>query len=194
MTQMVTLIPGIISAFSAITGIINSVKESKDKLSGADDKVRVAEQIEVELDQKLEIYSEWAGNLVKYSQCLRSYKIIEEEVANLRGIEDRLCAILGVTADEDLTRQYLRQIEEKVTFLRETSKENLDNVDAASILRLADETRRHIDMSRARIDIKDFAYIKDEILRASRGAANLVVTFNARINALIDGLMSVSTS
>ena len=97
-----------------------------------------------------------------------------------------------MTADEDLTRQYLRQVEEKVTFLRETSKENLDPVDAAQVMRLADDTRRHIDMARARIDIKDFGYIKDEILRASRDAANLVVTFNARIDALIDGLMSVT--
>lgn len=36
-------------------------------------------------------------------------------------------------------------------------------------------------MARARINIKDFAYIKDEILKASRDAANLAVTFNARM-------------
>lgn len=189
---MVMLIPAIIEAFGSIAGIINSVKESKDKLKEAADKTKVAEQIEAELESKLETYSDWTGNLVRYAQCLRSYKAIEDEVAEVRGIEDSLCALLEVTADEDLTRQYLRQLEEKITFLRETSKENLDPVDAAQILRLADDTRRHIDMSRARIDIKDFGYIKDEILSASRDAANLVVTFNARMDALIDGLMSVA--
>lgn len=189
---MVMLIPAIIEAFGSIAGIISSVKESKDKLREAADKTKVAEQIEAELESKLETYSDWTGNLVRYAQCLRSYKAIEDEVTEVRGIEDSLCALLEVTADEDLTRQYLRQLEEKVTFLRETSKENLDPVDAAQILRLADDTRRHVDMSRARIDIKDFGYIKDEILRASRDAANLVVTFNARMDALIDGLMSVT--
>jgi len=189
---MVMLIPAIIEAFGSIAGIINSVKESKDKLREAADKTKVAEQIEAELESKLETYSDWTGNLVRYAQCLRSYKAIEDEVSEVRGIEDSLCALLEVTADEDLTRQYLRQLEEKVTFLRETSKENLDPVDAAQILRFADDTRRHVDMSRARIDIKDFGYIKDEILRASRDAANLVVTFNARMDALIDGLMSVA--
>lgn len=152
----------------------------------------VAEQIQAELESKLATYSEWTGNLVKYAQCLRSYKAIEDEISELRRIEDSLCTLLGITADEDLTRQHLRQVEEKVTFLRETSKENLDVVDAAQIMRLVDDTRRHIDMSRARIDIKDFGYIKDEMLGASRDAANLVVTFNARIDALIDGLMSVA--
>lgn len=190
--SMVMLIPAIIEAFGSIAGIISSVKESKDKLREAADKTKVAEQIEAELESKLETYSDWTGNLVRYAQCLRSYKAIEDEVTEVRGIEDSLCALLEVTADEDLTRQYLRQLEEKVTFLRETSKENLDPVDAAQILRLADDTRRHVDMSRARIDIKDFGYIKDEILRASRDAANLVVTFNARMDALIDGLMSVA--
>ena len=189
---MVMLIPAIIEAFGSIAGIISSVKESKDKLREAADKTKVAEQIEAELESKLETYSDWTGNLVRYAQCLRSYKAIEDEVTEVRGIEDSLCALLEVTADEDLTRQYLRQLEEKVTFLRETSKENLDPVDAAQILRLADDTRRHVDMSRARIDIKDFGYIKDEILSASRDAANLVVTFNARMDALIDGLMSVA--
>ena len=189
---IVTLIPTIIEAFSSIGGIISSVRESKDKLREATDKTRAAEQMEAELEGKLDTYSEWAGNLVKYSQCLRSYKAIEDEVTDIRGIEDSLCTLLDVTADEDLTRQYLRQIEEKVTFLRETSKESLDPVDTAQVMRLADDTRRHIDMARARIDIKDFGYIKDEILRASRDAANLVVTFNARIDALIDGLMSVT--
>ena len=190
--SMVMLIPAIIEAFGSIAGIISSVKESKDKLREAADKTKAAEQIEAELESKLETYSDWTGNLVRYAQCLRSYKAIEDEVTEVRGIEDSLCALLEVTADEDLTRQYLRQLEEKVTFLRETSKENLDPVDAAQILRLADDTRRHVDMSRARIDIKDFGYIKDEILRASRDAANLVVTFNARMDALIDGLMSVA--
>ena len=189
---MVMLIPAIIEAFGSIAGIISSVRESKDKLREAADKTKVAEQIEAELESKLETYSDWTGNLVRYAQCLRSYKAIEDEVTEVRGIEDSLCALLEVTADEDLTRQYLRQLEEKVTFLRETSKENLDPVDAAQILRLADDTRRHVDMSRARIDIKDFGYIKDEILRASRDAANLVVTFNARMDALIDGLMSLA--
>jgi len=192
MAQMLTLIPAIISAFSSIGGIIASVKESKDRLREADDKVKAAEQLEVDLEDKLDTYTEWTGNLVKYAQCLRAYKIIEDEVTDLRGIEDSLCALLGVTADEDLTQQYLDQIEEKVTFLRETSKENLDNVDASYILGLADDTRRHVDMSRARLDIKDFAYIKEEILQAGRDAGNLVVTYNARMDALIDGLMSVT--
>ena len=193
MAQMLTLIPTIITAFSSIAGIIVSVKESKEKLRDADDKVKAAEQIEAELEEKLETYTDWTSNLVKYAQCLRAYKIIEDEVSELKGIEDSLCALLGVTADEELTQQYLDQIEEKVTFLRETSKENMDNVDASNILGLADDTRRHVDMSRARLDIKDFAYIKDEILEASRNAGNSMVTYNARMDALIDGLMSVTT-
>lgn len=193
MAQMITLIPMIVEAFRSISGIITSVREAKDKLREAADKAAVAEQIEAELESRLDTYSEWTGNLVHYAQCLRSYKAIEDEVTNLRGVEDSLCALLGVTADEDLTRQYLRQIEEKVTFLRQTSKENIDPVDAAQLMRLADDTRRHSDMSRARIDIKDFGYIKDEMLQASRDAAQVVVTFNARMDALIDGLMSVAT-
>lgn len=192
MAQMVVLIPAVIEAFKSIAGIISSVKESKDKLREAADKTMVAEQIQAELEGKLATYSEWTGNLVKYAQCLRSYKAIEDEVSEVRKIEDSLCTLLDITADEDLTRQHLRQIEEKVTFLRETSKENLDVVDAAQIMRLVDDTRRHIDMSRAHIDIKDFGYIKDETLGASRDAANLVVMANARMDALIDGLMSVA--
>jgi len=193
MAQMITVIPMIVAAFASISGIINSVREAKGKLREATDKTAVAEQIEAELESELGTYSEWTGNLVRYAQCLRSYKAVADEVTNLRGVEDSLCALLGVTADEDLTRQYLRQVEEKVTFLRQTSKENIDPVDAAQLMRLADDTRRHSDMSRARIDIKDFGYIKDEMLQASRDAAQVVVTFNARMDALIDGLMSVAT-
>lgn len=193
MAQMITLIPAIIEAFRSIGGIMGSVRETKTKLAEAADKTAVAEEVQAELDSKLATYSDWTGGLVKYAQCLRSYKAIEDKAMELKGTEESLCALLGVTADEDLTRQYLREVEDKVTFLRQTSKENLDAVDAADIMRLADSTRRHVDMSRARIDIKDFAYIKDEMLAASRDGGKLVVTFNARMDALIDGLMSVAT-
>ena len=192
MAQAITLIPLVIEAFRSIDGIIDAVKTSKDRLKGAADKADAASQVDTDLERNLEAYSEWTGNLVKFAQTLRTYKSIQDEIAELRGIEDSLRTILGVTADEDLTEQHFRQIEEKIIFLRETAKDNLDVVDAAQVLRLVDDTRRHIDMSRARLDIKDFAYIRDEVSDASRDAANLVVTFNARMDALIDGLMSVA--
>ena len=193
MAEVVTLIPAVINAFRSIAGIISAVKESKDKLKEAADKSEVAEQVEAEIESKLATYSDWTGNLVKYAQCLRSYKAIQGEVSGLRGIEDSLCTLLGVTADEELTRSHLRQIEAKVTFLKETTKGNIEAADAAQIMRLVEDTKGHIDKSRARIDIKDFGYIKSEILAASRDAGKLAVTFNARLDTLIDGLMLVAT-
>lgn len=192
MAEAITLIPSVINAFKSIAGIISAVKESKDKLKGATDKSEVAEQVEAEIESKLETYSDWTGNLVKYAQCLKSYKAIQDEVSELRRIEDSLCVLLGVTADEELTRNHLRQIEDKVTFLKETTKGNIDVTDTAQIMRLVDDTRGHIDKSRARIDLKDFSYITKEIFAASRDAAKLAVTFNARIDTLIDGVMLVA--
>ena len=77
--------------------------------------------------------------------------------------------------------------------LKETTKGNIEAADAAQIMRLVEDTKGHIDKSRARIDIKDFGYIKSEILAASRDAGKLAVTFNARLDTLIDGLMLVAT-
>ena len=192
MAEVITLIPSVINAFKSIAGIISAVKESKDKLKEATDKSEVAEQVEAEIESKLATYSDWTGNLVKYAQCLKSYKAIQDKVSELRGIEDSLCVLLGVTADEELTRNHLRQIEDKVTFLKETAKGNLEVTDTAQIMRLVEDTQGHIAKSRARIDLKDFSYIKNEIFAASRDAAKLAVTFNARIDTLIDGVMLVS--
>ena len=176
----------VIEAFKSIQGVISAVRSSREKL-----KEGKAAEVEKEIDGNLEIYRKWTGNLVKYSQCLRAYKAIEDKVQDLKGIEDNLCTLLGVTADEELTKKYMNDVEVKVTFLKQMDKTNLDPVDEDQIKRLADETTGCIQRSAARLEVKDFAFIGEQIRDASRSAEKVRVTFTARMDQLIEGLTSV---
>ena len=192
MAEMMALAPTLVQGFRAIAKIIGDIRESKDKLKSAEDKARIAEQIDEEIEEKIATeYGAWKANLQRFADCLRAYKSIADETSDLNSVIDNFRSSLDAIKDANLVSKNLESIEAKLFSLRSRATENVDPGDA---MLLSNDIRRVNEVvvsARTRLEYEDWDGIGNDMRAAYRALTEVTMTFSNRVDQLIDGMARV---